>query len=296
MINNGIDYYPTECNDDIASELIEAEFGSDGFLVVQKLYRNIFGLKGYYYEWSEDIALLFAMRYRIDAEKLDRIIEATLKRGIFDRDQFEKNHILTSGKIQSIYFEITKRRKEVFADARYLIGDHYRKYKNVKVVSENGIIIPTVENEPKKEKTPAPKKDKHRKCEIKPFGEQKKQDENEPQKSASAKMYGRYSNVKLSEAEYNALCQSIPDADRYIDRFSQKLHDKGYCYSNHFDTIMDWWRKDKDIISNAVPSNIPKTDHTENSIFADKSSSFDINELFSKLCEKSMMELEKGAK
>ena len=57
--------------------------------------------------------------------------------------------------------------------------------------------------------------------------------------------WGRHGNVILSTEEYLSLRQRIPDADAYIDRFSEKLKEKGYRYSNHYKAIMEWWDRDQ---------------------------------------------------
>lgn len=57
--------------------------------------------------------------------------------------------------------------------------------------------------------------------------------------------WGSHNNVFLSTEEYLTLRREIPAADRYIDRFSEKLKQKGYRYPNHFAAIMQWWEEDK---------------------------------------------------
>ena len=57
--------------------------------------------------------------------------------------------------------------------------------------------------------------------------------------------WGRYGNVILSTEEYLSLSRRIPDVSAYIDRFSEKLKEKGYRYSNHFKAILDWWERDR---------------------------------------------------
>lgn len=61
------------------------------------------------------------------------------------------------------------------------------------------------------------------------------------------KGYGRYGNVYLSTEEYLALDREIPDLKAYIDRFSEKLHQKGYRYASHFEALRQWWARDKDL-------------------------------------------------
>ena len=58
-MKDGIPYFPLDCELDSKFELIEAEFGLQGFAVVVKLLQRIYGGEGYYCEWTEDVALLF---------------------------------------------------------------------------------------------------------------------------------------------------------------------------------------------------------------------------------------------
>ena len=56
---------------------------------------------------------------------------------------------------------------------------------------------------------------------------------------------GKNQNVYLSDEEYADICAKIPDADAYIDRFSEKLDKRGYTYENHHAAILSWWESDK---------------------------------------------------
>ena len=58
----GLDYFPHSCIPDQRMELIEAEFGLTGYAVVLKLYEKIFVEKGYFCEWTKDVALMFSRR------------------------------------------------------------------------------------------------------------------------------------------------------------------------------------------------------------------------------------------
>lgn len=59
--------------------------------------------------------------------------------------------------------------------------------------------------------------------------------------------YGTHNNVYLTEGEYGLIKRTIPDADSYINGFSEKLYQKGYQYRDHYAAIMSWWQSDKDL-------------------------------------------------
>lgn len=120
-LKEGIDYFPLDCQLDDKFELIEAEFGLTGFGVVVKLFQKIYGQRGYYIEWNNEVALLFAKRIGLGGRAVSEIIDASIKRGIFDKQLYEKYHILTSSGIQKRYLEAVGRRRKVEIKSEYLL-------------------------------------------------------------------------------------------------------------------------------------------------------------------------------
>lgn len=141
----GIDFFPLDVHLDDKWKLIEAQFGLKGFAVVVKLFQKIYGEFGYYCEWNDDIALLFAQSVGVaDGNVVSDIVNASVKRGIFDRAMFEKYAILTSMGVQKRYFDAVKRRKEITVTMEYTLFDvaHFLKdvniiWKNVNINGEN---------------------------------------------------------------------------------------------------------------------------------------------------------------
>ena len=84
-MKGGIDYFPLDVTLDEKFELIEAEYGLTGFGVVVKLLQRIYGGQGYYIEWTNEVALLFAKRIglREGGIAVSEIVAASVKRGIF---------------------------------------------------------------------------------------------------------------------------------------------------------------------------------------------------------------------
>jgi len=111
MAKSGIDYFPLDVTLNAKFELIEAEFGLTGFGVVVHLLQEIYGKAGYYIEWTEEVALLFARRCGLGGSVVSEIIEASIRRGMFDKEIYDKYHVLTSRGIQKRYFEAVSRRK-----------------------------------------------------------------------------------------------------------------------------------------------------------------------------------------
>jgi hypothetical protein len=114
-LKDGVDYFPLDVMLDEKFDLIEAEFGLIGFAVVVKLYQRVYA-RGYYCEWTKEVALLFGRSVGLNragsgGNAVSEIVKAAVRRGIFDKDMFEKYHILTSRGIQKRYFEAVSRRK-----------------------------------------------------------------------------------------------------------------------------------------------------------------------------------------
>lgn len=147
MTKSGIDYFPLDVNLDSKFALIEAEYGLTGFGVVVHLLQDIYGKEGYYIEWTEEVALLFAHKLGLGGSVVSEIIEASIRRGMFDREIYDKYHILTSSGIQKRYFEAVKRRNSLEVDNSILLVEPTQfcpnvdiKLKNVNISSENANI------------------------------------------------------------------------------------------------------------------------------------------------------------
>lgn len=129
----GLNYFRLDCHLDTKFELIEAEFGLKGFAVVVKLYQRIYGEQGYYCEWNEDVALVFGAKTHLGAGVVSEIVNAAIRRGLFDGDKFEKYHILTSTGIQKWYFESISRRERIEVKNEYLLIPVGNLPKNVSI-------------------------------------------------------------------------------------------------------------------------------------------------------------------
>lgn len=141
-MKQGLDYLCLDVALDEKFDLIEAEFGLTGFAVVVKLYQRIYGGEGYYCEWNKEVALLFASRVDAGVNAVSEIVSAAIRRGIFDKEMYDKHGILTSTGIQKRCFKAVSRRKSFEIDSRYLLVDYARFLKNVDIVLKNADISP----------------------------------------------------------------------------------------------------------------------------------------------------------
>lgn len=141
MAKSGIDYFPLDVTLNAKFELIEAEFGLTGFGVVVHLLQEIYGKAGYYIEWTEEVALLFARKVGLGGSVVSEIVEASIRRGMFDKEKYDKYRVLTSKGIQERYFEAVSRRKALEVDYNILLVDVARILPNVDIQAKNVNIL-----------------------------------------------------------------------------------------------------------------------------------------------------------
>lgn len=137
MAKSGIDYFPLDVNLDEKFELIEAEYGLTGFGVIVRLLQEIYGRSGYYIEWTTEVALLFARKVGLGGNVVSEIIEASIRRGMFDKEKYDKYHVLTSRGIQKRYFEAVSRRKVLEVDENILLVNVAILCPNVDIRAKN---------------------------------------------------------------------------------------------------------------------------------------------------------------
>lgn len=155
-LKDGVDYFPLDVSMDEKFDLIEAEFGLTGFAVVVKLYQRVYS-RGYYCEWTDEVALLFGRSIGLGGNVVSEIVNAAVKRGIFDKNMFDKYQILTSKGIQERYFEAVSRRKCVNVNKTYLLIDA------IKILPIANINWINVDINPKNESDNPQSKEKKRK-------------------------------------------------------------------------------------------------------------------------------------
>ena len=141
-VKEGLDYFTLDCNMNDKIKLIEAEFGIKAFAIIVKLYQKIYSERGYYCEWNEDVALLFIASLGgnsgVSKSLIDVILAASIRRGIFSEELYERYGILTSKRIQEQYFDAVSRREKVEVEKEYLL---VKVCKNMVIVSNNSINV-----------------------------------------------------------------------------------------------------------------------------------------------------------
>ena len=220
---DGLDYFPVDVLFSDEVNLIRSEFNLAGVGLLVVLWQKIYGERGYYTKMDSDVMLMFAERYSVGVNFVKEVIQACLRRGIFNREMYDKYQILTSKGIQERYADGTARRTSKKIDGRYLL---ITAPKNWIIVDRNGISVDiNAENV----------------CR----NPQSRVEESRVYTHSTAPGRGSKKNVVLTDEQYHAICKEIPDADAYIDRFSERIAEKGYRYDDHYKAIMSWWAQDK---------------------------------------------------
>ena len=244
-----LQYFPMDCVMNDAMKLLEAEFGLTAFAVVVKLWQKIYAGRGYYCEWTREVALVFAQECGVGANVVSEILASAFKRGIFDRDLFDKYQILTSDGIQRRYFEAVKRRKQVKVDERFLLVSVAREEVNA---DNNGVNVDingvnAGDNEQSKSTKVKVRNNENKEIDES-ISERNPQSGDTYARSQIEKLLHEYPGVRLSESETERLLRelgSVSTAEFYIKKFARFLIDKNANVRDHCGTILKWYNEDK---------------------------------------------------
>ncbi len=244
MESMAIPYFPLECRLDDKFELIEAEFGLQGFGVIVKLFQRIYGMEGYYTPWTNEVALVFAKDVGLGANVVSEIVSAAIRRGLFDPDLFKKYQILTSEGIQRRYFDAVKRRKDLKVKEAYLLIQVAQKSKNADNSAENVNIFDenVCKNQQRKEEKRKEEKRRGEECGSAAC--------NDPSAVQLHSIGGKLGNgvVFLTEEQEEQLLErlGLEAYDYYVDKLAQYIVIKGPVI-NHYATILKWYEEDTQI-------------------------------------------------
>lgn len=133
----GLDYFPLDVSAGVDDEieLIEAEYGLEGFAIFVKLLQKIYK-NGYYIEWTEKEQLQFSKRVNVDINCVNVIIMSFLKWELLDKTIFDEHKVLTSRGIQKRFLLAIDRRTTCEMIKEYLLLDKkdISAYKNLVIV------------------------------------------------------------------------------------------------------------------------------------------------------------------
>lgn len=115
-VKEGMDYFPhdTDARNDLKIRKLRAMFGNDGYATYFILLENIYRQKTYELQVPDDeTILILAEECKVDYDKFNKILLKCIDLGLFDRDIYNDEKILTSNsiKLRSEPIETTRARK-----------------------------------------------------------------------------------------------------------------------------------------------------------------------------------------
>jgi hypothetical protein len=231
----GLDYFSVDCYFSDSVKFIGAEFGLIGYGCIVRIWQKIYGGKGFYTDWNDDVALLFAQENNAGVNVVKEVISACVRRGIFDRDMLTRYGILTSEKIQARYAKATERREPQKIEGRYLLISAPSNW----VIDNNNSINDNKNGENVDNNTQSKvKKSKEKESKVKEREDARAETAKEP--------FGCFENVEMTSEDRDRLVAMFGEevARELIDNLSRKLKSKGYKYEDHYATILVWAKKD----------------------------------------------------
>lgn len=119
----GIDYFPLDVQFDEKIELLIAEKGALAVSVLITVWQLIYKNEGYYIEYSDDLFLLIKRRIMIDEKLIKEILDAAIKRNVFNQTMKNKYSILTSKALQKRYSIASRLKKRINIISEYMLID-----------------------------------------------------------------------------------------------------------------------------------------------------------------------------
>ena len=152
-LKNGLDYFPvsTEFFSDLSVLQLKSKHGSNGVLLYLQLLSSIYK-EGYYVKFSTAAAGSLAVQLQVSPQFLYDVVRTCLRVGLFDKDQYNANHILTSLRIQEVYTDATKRRLRRGISPEHNLIDRVTSVPpaaNLAAQNENVNILPTKKSKEK---------------------------------------------------------------------------------------------------------------------------------------------------
>lgn len=226
----GIKYFPKPChNTDDRIRFIKSEFGLKGYAIVDLLYCKIHGEQGYFCVWNDKVCSMFASEVCCNAGKelVNEVVKAAIRENIFDRTMYEKYGILTSLDIQKTFYNVAKRREEVFDVPEYVLFIPYTQNSN-----KSGVVSNSTENVCNKGQNVC--------NETTSRVEESRVDKSRGEESKPPAAALSPDKKKMLIAEYGAA-----NVAAYEQRFLRWKSDKPNFKADMFETIARWLDEDK---------------------------------------------------
>lgn len=139
----GLDYFPLDVTlfGDRKIKALRARFWPHSLLLYLHVLCEVYRDKGYYLQMDDDFLYTAAVEIGVEYDKVCEILEFLIGRGLFQRDLYESDRVLTSHGIQVRWMEAKKSaaaKTPVQVDARFWIlsDDETKSFVKVRYLSD----------------------------------------------------------------------------------------------------------------------------------------------------------------
>jgi len=224
----GLEYFPLDCKMDDKVEILEAEYGLEGFAVYIKLLQEIYQTD----EGVLDMSVVFrwktlGKRYGIDGKQLENIINLCLEVGLFCKVCYADGQKLTSNGVKKRLGKVSDMRNK----------DRSRKSEQVDEFSDGK----PSENSRKSTQKEKEKESTKRTVKASKDARDKRAHTDKPKEKKAVKTAYR-DNVLLTETEYKTLVEKHGQltAEQCLDKLSAFKLAKGKSYESDYGAINMW--------------------------------------------------------
>lgn len=276
-MRKGIDFFPVDCHQSTAEQLLEAQFGCCGAGILIALYRKIYTEDGFYCHWDATISSLSAHHLHIEPSLLEAFINSALDLGIFHKESYTTHGILTSVSIQENYFFAVSRRKRLDICRAYLLLPDEELPRCLQTTPQNDC-----DSEKIADKNANPNHKEQHRIEEGSIREETIQKDSKaeetgpnpadclPQEAHAAstpsaqyvEIFGLFQNIFLSPDDLQRLQQQFGEHNvkQYIERMSAYLHSSGKRYEDYAAKLANWMARDN---VQHDPADVPSFDLSE---------------------------------
>lgn len=141
---DGLDYFPLDVNflSDLKIKKIIRAYGAQAVAVVMSVLTTIYRDNGYFATYDDDLIFIIADELNLEDGYVKNVIEKLIEVDFLNKEQKEKNNILTSIGIQERYLKVCERRVKKKLNATYnLINDGSNELPQTESTDDGGLCI-----------------------------------------------------------------------------------------------------------------------------------------------------------
>ena len=141
---DGLDYFPLDVNFllDLKIKKIIRAYGAQAVAVVMSVLTTIYRDNGYFATYDDDLIFIIADELKLEDSYVKNVIEKLIEVDFLNKEQKEKNNILTSIGIQERYLKACERRVKTTLNAPYsLLNDSSNELPQTESTDKEGLCI-----------------------------------------------------------------------------------------------------------------------------------------------------------